>query len=107
MAPPNWDIQKFNNHPSIIEIKKKVSTIKSTFKFKETNKEEVKKIINGLNPNKSEAENDLPAKIIKLFPNTFADCFSKAINDSFSTGRFPNISKLAVVTPVHKKKLKN
>ena len=106
LAPPNWDIHKFNNHPSIIEIKKKVSTIKSTFKFKNSTKEEVKKIINGLNPNKSEPENDLPAKLIKLFPNIFADCFSKAINDSFSTGIFPNISKLAVVTPVYKKNSK-
>ena len=102
-SPPNWNILKFRNHPSILKIKERVSENQGTFKFKNTTKEEIKKIIASLNPNKSEAENDLPAKIIRLFPDIFADFFSKNINVSFNTGTFPNISKRAVVTPVHKK----
>lgn len=85
-SPPNWNILKFRNHPSILKIKERVCENQGTFKFKNTTKEEIKKIIASLNPNKSEAENDLPAKIIRLFPDIFADCLSKNINVSFNTG---------------------
>ena len=101
------EILKFRNHPSILKIKEKVQTVNSTFKFRDTTTDEIKKIIKNLDPNKSEPENDLPAKIIKKYPDLFAECFSKSINHSFSTGIFPNISKSAIVSPVHKKNSKN
>ena len=106
-SPIPHDILKFRNHPSILKIKEKVQAVNSVFKFRDTTTDEIKKIIKNLDPNKSEPENDLPAKIIKQYSDLFAECFSKSINHSFRTGIFPNISKSAIVSPVHKKNSKN
>ena len=47
---------------------KKVSSNVKSFKFSNTSKDEVNKIISDLKTNKSETENDIPAKIIKQYP---------------------------------------
>ena len=39
-SPPNWNILKFRNYPSILKIKERVSENQGTFKFKNTTKEE-------------------------------------------------------------------
>jgi len=101
------EIMLFRNHPSILKIKEKVSNNENSFKFRNTTEDEVEKIISNLKTNKSQAENDIPAKIIKKYSHLFASCFSISINDSFSSGIFPNISKFATVTPVYKKNSKN
>ena len=81
-------INTFQNYPSVVNIKQRESN--STFSFKNTNENEVRKIIKNLNVRKTCQGSDIPTKIIKL--NT--DLFSSFICQNFSycviIGKFPN-----------------
>ena len=85
-------INTFHNHPSVVNITQR--EFNSTFTFKNTNENEVRKIIKNLNVLKTCQGSDIPTKIIKL--NI----------DLLSIGKFPNKLKHAVI-PVRKKKHKS
>ena len=53
----------FENHPSIVNIKRK--GFDTSFTFKETNSNEIFKLIKILNINKACQNTDIPTKIIK------------------------------------------
>ena len=95
-------IRKYRNHPSIKEIEK--NGLQQSFAFKHTNKKQVEEIIKGITTGKSQCETDIPIYVIKKYPSTFADFISKSINESIDNRSFPNLLKLANITPVHKKK---
>ena len=71
--------------------------------FSPTKPDEISKIIDGLNPNKSTGPNGIPVFILKAFKNFFSFWISKLINLCFETGEFPELLKLAKVIPLHKK----
>ena len=56
-------INTFQNHPSVVNIKQR--EFNSTFSFKNTNENEVHKIIKNLNVRKNCQGSDIPSKIIK------------------------------------------
>ena len=56
-------INTFQNHPSVVNIKRR--EFNSTFTFKNTNEHEVRKIIKNLNVRKVCQGSDIPTKIIK------------------------------------------
>ena len=87
------------NHPSVVSIKQR--EFNSNFSFKNTNENEVHKIIKNLNIRKT--GNDIPTKIIKLIIDLFSSFICQNINSCISIGKFPNELKYADVTPVHKK----
>ena len=95
-------VTQYMNHPSIREIKNK--DFAKTFSFKHTNKDQVEKVIKGLSTGKSQCQSDIPVKIVKKFPSIFAEFISKSINESIDNKIFPNVLKLASITPVYKKK---
>ena len=64
---------------------------------------EVEKIIDALDMNKSTGPNSVPVFILKILKPFFSFWLSKLVNLCFDIGTFPDILKIAKVTPLHKK----
>ena len=64
---------------------------------------DVSSIILLLNVNKSVGPNSIPIYLIKLLNKYISIPLSSLINESFSSGIFPNKLKIAKVTPIFKK----
>ena len=62
--------------------------------------EEIRLIILKLKTNNS--TNDIPTRLLKLAPKDFAVCLSIIFNKMISSGEYPNLLKIARITPVHK-----
>ena len=67
---------------------------------------EIEKLIDALDMKKSSGPNSIPLFILKTQKQFFSFCLSKLINLSFEVGIFPNLLKIAKVTPLHKKESK-
>ena len=67
---------------------------------------EIIKIIDALDSTKSTGPNGIPVFLLKSFKDFFSIWLSKLVNLCFETGVFPDILKLAKVTPLHKKESK-
>ena len=63
---------------------------------------EVQYTLAGLDTSKSNVQNDIPAKILKEFSADLAKPVSNVINASLKQGKWPDIYKLEIVTPVPK-----
>ena len=68
--------------------------------------DEISKIIDSLDSTKSTGPNGIPVFLLKSFKDFFSIWLSKLVNLCFETGVFPDILKLAKVTPLHKKESK-
>ena len=102
--PVKKAIKKFEFHPSIFLIKKKVVKI-NLFCFNEVTKAEVLKEINSINNKKANPFNTIPSKILKISSECSADTLTSLINKSLTSSRkFPSNLKLADITPIYKKK---
>ena len=95
-------IEKYKDHPSIISIKKRCKG-NSSFSFENLDRNYLHNEISKLNANKSCQENDIPTKIIKENSDIFSDFLISPLNNSIEKGEFPDILKLADITPVFKK----
>ena len=69
-----------------------------------TNEQEVLKILNSLDPNKSTGPDNLPVKFLKLIALLIAKPLSQLFNKSLSQGIYPNEFKKANVKPIFKSK---
>ena len=67
---------------------------------------EIRNIIDSLDHKKSMGPISVPAFVLKTYNHFFSEWLSKLINLSFQVGVFPDIFKVARVTPVHKKESK-
>ena len=94
-------INTFQNHPSVVNIKKR--EFNSTFSLKNTNENEVRKIIKNLNVHKTCQGSGIPTEIIKLNISLFSSFICQNFNYCISISKFPNELKHADVIPVHKK----
>ena len=97
------NILKFNNHVSIKAIKLKMFGTNHKFSFRKVSFCEVKKEILQLNVSKASQENDIPTKIVLMYVDQFSEYLKDVFNDSIDNCQFPNIFKLADVTPIFKK----
>lgn len=77
-------------------------TIKS-FNFTYVSFEDVSKIMNNFKPKCSVGEDNISLKLIKKITNSLSPALSLVINQSFSTGIFPDPFKIAKVIPLYKK----
>ena len=66
-------IAKYQNHPSIISIKKITKNLNSSFSFQHVLKDKITKIINLADPTKIVQLTDIPTKLIKSFSGFFSD----------------------------------
>ena len=99
-------VNEFRNHSSIIMIKNKKKNDQS-FCFGPVTYDDVLKIVKTLDTAKPSQQSDIPTKILKQNSDDFAEYLYKNINQCISKSIFPPDLKLADVTPVYKKKLKN
>ena len=93
---------KFQFHPSILLIKRKINASNS-FPFTEIETDDVYQEIRSLNSKKSETQNDIPAKTLKKFASSAAPFLQNLFNEILRTRNFPDKLKLADITPVFKK----
>ena len=78
----------------------------NTFFLSPTVPSEVEKLIDALNIKKSTGPNSIPVFILKIYKQFFSFWLSKLVNLCFEFGEFPEILKIAQVTPLHKKESK-
>ena len=94
-------IERFKNHPSILEINNRV--LNDGFNFREISKNEIEYEINCLCNAKATQQFDIPTKIVKMNSSIFSELLCTEFNKSLEVCEFPKIMKLADVTPVYKK----
>ena len=97
-------IEKYQNHPSVQLIKSKNKL--HSFKFRETNIDEIKRYINSLDPKKASQKRDMNTTILKKNDFFFAEYIRNDINASILNPKFHNELKQADIIPAHKKKSK-
>ena len=68
--------------------------------------EDVSKVIQSLKNGKSSGTNSIPIKLLKTLHNPISSDLAVLINESFTTGVFPDRLKIAKVIPIFKKGLK-
>ena len=96
-------ICKYENHPSIILIKKHMQGANSSFVFETVTKEKIEKLITNLNIRKAVQSNDIPTKLVKEFGYLFSKYIATSINRCITGGTFVNAFKKAEVWPIYKK----
>ena len=96
-------ICKYENHPSIILIKKHMQGANSSFVFETVTKEKIEKLITNLNIRKAVQSNDIPTKLVKEFGYLFSKYIATSINRCITGGTFVNAFKKAEVQPIYKK----
>ena len=77
--------------------------ILKSFFFYPTSPDEIIKIIKSFSNNKSAGPNSLPTPILKNCADVLSFPISYLVNLSFTTGKFPNLCKIAKVIPLFKK----
>ena len=107
----NLIISKYSKHPSIVEITKRVNSHAGREASEYdcnflTNPEEIKFILNSLEPKRAPGIDAIPNKLVKLASSVLAEPLSKAINVSLGTSIFPDKAKIASVIPIDKGGLK-
>ena len=94
-------IIKFNDHPSVTNIKSRGYTDKFSFSLVEP--EELYNVINELNAAKS-TSGPIPTKILQMTAKHICVPLTDCVNNIILDGIFPHELKLADVIPVHKSK---
>lgn len=72
-----------------------------------TDETEIENIINKLNNGKSSGYDNISTRIIKLCKSILLPLLTQNINMVLQTGEFPNVLKIAQITPLHKSGPKN
>ena len=80
--------------------------VSNSFALTETYGDEIRKLIDQLNENKSCREDDIPVRILKLSSTVICDFLAYIFNKCVSLGVYPNLLKVAKVIPLHKKESK-
>ena len=97
-------IGRYQNHPNIKLIKSKNKS--QTFKFRDTNVDEIKKYIENLDPKKASQKSDMNTNIIRKNVAFLAKYICDDIIASILSSKFCNELKETDIIPVHKKKSK-
>ena len=95
-------ITKFQDHPSILQIKQIVN-INKKFSLAKSSNIDIEKQIHQLNTNKPTTFNNIPVKILVDNSDIVSPFISKIYNDSIFTNTFPQLLKMADIIPAHKK----
>ena len=96
-------IKMFEKHNSIISIKNNLKH-NTLFEFQPITKDTLKEIILSLDHNKAFGHDMISAKFLKLSADIIAGPLANIFNKGILQGTFPSSMKLAVVSPVYKKK---
>ena len=94
-------LKHYENHPSIIEIKKLAKTNQS-FTFPKTKTKYIK-IINSLNRKKATGTDEIPIKASKTASKIEDSHSTNVINEGIALNSFSESAKVASVRPLYKK----
>ena len=100
--PVERAIEKFETHPSILEIKEKEIT-GSAFSFRPIDPNYVENELKQLNQRKADIIDTIPSKSLKSSSEVSGTVLCNLINQAIENGEFPDELKLADVTPTFKK----
>ena len=92
----------------LLKTKKAVRLIREnygdeSFSFKSISKDDITEPVKKLPSNKASISNDIPISIIKNFVNCYCEKLASIFNDCLEENKFPNLMKIAEITPVFKK----
>ena len=102
LDPVESAIDKFKNHPSIIQIRSNCDYLDNSFGLSEISVAEVGKLVMKMDGTKRSG-GKIPTKILKSSSHVICKFISNGINQSIKTCKFPNRLKLAEITPIPKK----
>ena len=71
--------------------------------FKPVSKKDIIDAIKKLPSNKASISNDIPISVMKQFVNCYCEKLTNILNDYLKENRFPNLIKVAEISPVFKK----
>ena len=91
-----------NDSPEETLMNNHTPSLKSTFTFTEICTAEVISVIRNLKTSKSTGIDNIPAKILKTFPNIIGPSITKIFNISLNSGIFVDEWKMDLVLPIYK-----
>ncbi|XP_057299404.1 uncharacterized protein LOC130630024 [Hydractinia symbiolongicarpus] len=97
-------IKQYENHPSILNIKKNIGNYNPGFSFNHVEKAEIRREIRNLNIHKACQETDIPTKIIKENEDQYLEILHFSVNSAIDLCKYPEFLKRADVTPLFKEK---
>ncbi|XP_057290348.1 uncharacterized protein LOC130613047 [Hydractinia symbiolongicarpus] len=97
-------IKRYENHPSILNIKKNIGDYNPGFSFNHVEKAEIRREIRNLNIHKACQETDIPTKIIKENEDQYLETLHFSVNSAIDLCKYPEFLKRADVTPLFKEK---
>ena len=97
----DFALKTYKSHPSILNIRKKVS--KSNFSFQNVTISEIENELQKLNSKKSSTLNNIPTKILKSNKDICSSTLHMIFNESLNNSSFPDELKLADITTIFKK----
>ena len=101
-------VKKFENHPSILEIKKQIpSDVAFPFSFRKVTLTEIINEIKNLDESKATQSNDIQTKVIEENCDIFATFITENFNNMIENSVFPDSLKQADIKPVYKKDSRN
>ena len=71
--------------------------------FKPVPKKDITHKIKKLPSNKASISNDIPVSVMKQFANCYCEKLTNILNDCLKENGFPNLMKVAEISPVFKK----
>ena len=80
-----------------------INPVQTLFNFKKIDSDAVIKAIDSLKPKTSSGQDRISNKLLKYIKHEIAWPLMILINQSFESGIFPNVLKIAKVTPLYKK----
>lgn len=89
-------------HRSNYDSTKHIASPQSSLYLYKTTSAEVLKIIDSLNSSSANGVDNISVKFLKRFSSNFTEKIADFINNSFSSGNFPECLKIARITPIHK-----
>ena len=109
--PENFDkddillsmIKKYDDHPSIVTIKKKFCPQGQTFNFVHITANDVKSCIINMDSKKSTGYDGFPVKLLKVGADPLSMILSELINMSIDECTFPDLLKYAEIAALFKK----
>ena len=81
-------IYKYENHPSVIAIKKHMKGTSSSFSFHTVTKENIAKLITNLDIKKAVQSMDIPTKLVKEFGYLFSSFIASNVNKCIKEGTY-------------------
>ena len=91
--PSENAVYKYENHPSVIAIKKYMKGTNSSFSFQTVTKENIAKLITNLHIKKAVQSVDIPTKLVKEFGCWFLSFIASNINKCINEGTYVDAFK--------------